>query len=151
MSWRATRRLWNIELPTSQKVVLMCLADMADSRGICWPSVAYIGKRTGLCDRTIQNALKMLSDAELIECVAMPGRSNTYRVDPRNNCATQPPQPLRGPAQSLRTTPAKFAPKSNHEPEKETAGVIRARKTVGIGEQLRGSELPAVQAALRAV
>lgn len=44
----------------SRKLVMLCLADMANKDGVCWPSVATIGRRCSLSKRPVQRHLKAL-------------------------------------------------------------------------------------------
>jgi hypothetical protein len=61
-------------LPTTQKVVLFLLADMADSRGEARPSQALIGRWTGLSERAVRMSLGALRDHGLLEFEASHGR-----------------------------------------------------------------------------
>ena len=66
MSTQALTWLRTVRVPMPQKVVLYCLADHADERGVAWPAVETIAARTGASERTVQNALKALTKAKLI-------------------------------------------------------------------------------------
>lgn len=50
----------------SRKLVMLCLADMANAHGICWPSVATIAKRCGLHRRSVLRHLRALAEAQHI-------------------------------------------------------------------------------------
>ena len=47
----------------SRKLVMLCLADMANKDGVCWPSVATIAKRCNLTKSPILRHLKALQDS----------------------------------------------------------------------------------------
>lgn len=49
------------------KLVLLKLADNANSEGRCWPSIARICAETELSERTVQRKMSMLESAGLIE------------------------------------------------------------------------------------
>ncbi len=69
-------------LPTTQKVVLFLLADMADARGEARPSQALIGRWTGLSERAVRRSIAALRDAGLLEDAGTFGRQQNliYRL-----------------------------------------------------------------------
>jgi len=50
----------------SRKLVMLCVADMANKDGVCWPSVATIAKRCNLHRRSVLRHLKALAEAKHI-------------------------------------------------------------------------------------
>jgi len=48
------------------KFVLVVLADAANDQGICWPCVATIAGAVGVSKRTVQRAIQLLINLELI-------------------------------------------------------------------------------------
>ncbi len=77
--------------------VLVALADQANDDGICWPSVGSVSRRTRLCDRTVQRALRRLvAERHISVTGAVEGgferQTPTYVVHPR--------MPLRGDTES---------------------------------------------------
>lgn len=56
----------------ASKVVLYVLADMADARGVCWPSMRYIASRAELSLNTVRKAVRRLESLGLL--VVRPGR-----------------------------------------------------------------------------
>lgn len=42
------------------RLVLLTLADIANNEGVCWPSVDYISARAGVCERSVQRAIRRL-------------------------------------------------------------------------------------------
>jgi hypothetical protein len=57
-------------VPSTAKHVLLVLATHADKDGLCWPSVATIGAKSGLGERAIQTALRLLIGKGLIVVTA---------------------------------------------------------------------------------
>lgn len=57
---------WRQPLPSTQRFVLLALADAADENGACWPSVSMLAKRCAISTRTVQRALQGLISADLI-------------------------------------------------------------------------------------
>jgi hypothetical protein len=51
---------WSLTLSPREKLVLMSLADAADDRGVCWPSIPTVARKCCLSKRTIQRTLRGL-------------------------------------------------------------------------------------------
>lgn len=66
MSIRAIRWVWGHALPTTHKLVLLALADMADDAGRCWPSVQTVAKHCGVSARTVRRIVRDLEDSKLL-------------------------------------------------------------------------------------
>lgn len=122
---------WQLQGMTStQKLVLISLADQCNDDGICWPSVKKIAIRTCLSERAIQNSIKWLYEQGAIQIKEREGRSTIYQVTPAGYA---PPQDMRGapnaptPAPRSETpapdapAPARGAPITHNKP-KETKG-----------------------------
>lgn len=75
---------WPLQMPSSQKSVLISLADNANDEGVCWPSVERIVERTCLTDRTVQKCLKWLEERGAISRQKRHKRSAVYTVSPEN-------------------------------------------------------------------
>lgn len=107
MSVRVMSLVWALELPDSQKIVLLALADSANDEGHCWPGMKSLTAKCSKSERTIQGVIKELVDAGHLTRREVPGKGCNYTVHPRNDCApadTAPPQ-------GLRQTPAAAAGK----------------------------------------
>lgn len=68
MSIRAITWAWRQLLTSTQRFVLLALADAADENGVCWPSVSTLAERCVVSTRTVQRALQDLIVADLIHC-----------------------------------------------------------------------------------
>lgn len=91
MSIRAIRWVWGHALPTTHKLVLLALADMADDAGRCWPSVQTVAKQCGISTRSVRRILRDLEDKRLLTAESRQRQdgsrtSNLYRLD----CAGMP-------------------------------------------------------------
>lgn len=73
---------WPLQMPSSQKSVLISLADNANDEGVCWPSIDRIMERTCLTDRTVQKCLKWLEERGAISRQKRYHRSTVYTVTP---------------------------------------------------------------------
>lgn len=112
--------VWQIDLPDSQKIVLLALADSANDEGHCWPGMKSLVAKTSKSERTIQGVIKELVDAGHLTRREVPGKGCNYSVHPRSDCAPQPSRPRSDnatPPQTSRDTPAAAAgkPSKNHQ------------------------------------
>ena len=79
MSARATFWAWEVEVPSSEKLVLLCLSDCHNAdTGQCNPSVSYISKKTSLDRKTVLKSLRSLNDREILSRAKVEGSSNQY-------------------------------------------------------------------------
>lgn len=136
MSFRLMSAVWDMDIPSTEKMVLMCLSDHADEEGTCWPSVSLICRKTSKSERTVQSALKWLKDNEYFDDRQRPGTSPIYTLNLRKFCTSAenaPPQKLRGTPAKSAPTPANLAPKSI----KKQSGTDQPKKA-----QVRDHEIP---------
>ena len=88
MSISRLHKVLDIELPTSEKIVLILLADNAnDESGECWPSQGYLAKRSGMTRQNVNlviNNLKKKGHVTVEHRYRDDGgqRSNVYTVLP---------------------------------------------------------------------
>jgi len=68
MSVRASTWAWRQQVKSTERLLLVALADMADDHGVCWPSVATLAERCARSTRTVQRVLQTLASANLICC-----------------------------------------------------------------------------------
>jgi hypothetical protein len=73
---------WPIQMPPTQKSVLMSLADNANDHGVCWPALETIQMRTCLARSTVIEAIKWLEAHGLLAAERQPGKSTRYQVIP---------------------------------------------------------------------
>lgn len=93
---------WPLQgMSPAQKSVLISLSDNANDEGVCWPSVAKIGQRTCLAERTVQSAIKWLITANVVSVRERMGRSTMYTITPATYA---PPQDMH-PANTAGTPP----------------------------------------------
>jgi Helix-turn-helix domain len=70
MSIKIMAAVWELDLPQNQKLVLLALADHADDRGTCYPSVARIAWKCGYSPRQTQAILKELRSSAVLEPIS---------------------------------------------------------------------------------
>jgi hypothetical protein len=93
MSIKVMTAAWEVDLPQADKLLLIALADNANDEGRCWPSVATLGRKCGMEDRSVRRVIKRLVSAGHVSVVPQPMRSNDYHVHPRTPGAAPPPPP----------------------------------------------------------
>lgn len=82
MSARATFWAWEIDLSSSDKLVLLCLSDCHNAdTGQCNPSVGYICRKTGLNKKTTLKSLRSLYEQGLMNKTKVEGSSNWYTLN----------------------------------------------------------------------
>lgn len=91
--------VWRLDMPSTEKLVLLALADSANDDGVCWTAVRAKtpGKldlltKCSLSERAIQGAIKRLCASGLLSRVERPGKGVIYTVTP---AADAPPQQMR--------------------------------------------------------
>ncbi len=135
---------WAIDLPMSEKLVLLALADNANDEGVCWPSVTSLVKKCSAAERTVRGAISSLAKAGHLTVHERAGRSNYYTVHPLQemhpckSCtpagsAPTPAPDAPPPLQLLHPTPAAAAPIIIIEPSVEPPrNHQRARKRTSV-------------------
>ena len=79
-------QVWDIDLPTSEKMVLLVIADHADDEGTnSWPSVATIARKASISPRQAQRLIKSLSESGLLSVEDQAGGHREMRDDRRPN------------------------------------------------------------------
>lgn len=67
MSFKLLSKSWKVKVGDPQaKLVLLKLADHADEKGECWPTIIQICEATELSERTVHRKLKELEDGGFI-------------------------------------------------------------------------------------
>lgn len=110
MSVKLMALVWELELSTFEKLVMLALADCANDDGECWPSVATLSRKTGAAERTVQRSLRSLEQAGLLKTITVAGRGNRYWLNPRHSGTPATQSPVTETTQ----TPATVAPHPRH-------------------------------------
>lgn len=119
MSLQLMNEVFEIEgLSATKRLILLALAHHADEAGKCYPSIARLARRTGLCERAVRSNIRSLqADGFLSVNEAVgPGGSNVYfvRSTPAANAPRQEMPPgsrCTTPRQEIPQTPAGDAAK----------------------------------------
>jgi DNA-binding MarR family transcriptional regulator len=86
MSHKATLWAFKLEIPASQKLLAILLADWADPDGYAWPRQSVLAERAGVSMSTVTRSLRSLQQAGLLSVVHTRRRdgrqgSNCYRLN----------------------------------------------------------------------
>jgi hypothetical protein len=98
---------WDADLPPMEKLVLLALADCANDQGMCWPSAATLGRKSGQGERTVRRCIQSLIAKGHISQRQRTGTSPVYGVHP---CQSGTPA-AEAPLPDRPKTPARVAPK----------------------------------------
>lgn len=107
MSVRIMTAVWAADLPATEKLVLLALADQANDDGHCWPSAMTIAKKCGQGERTVRRAIQSLIAKKHLSQKMRSGTSAVYTVHPCQSGTPASPAPL----PDTPDTPAAAAPK----------------------------------------
>ena len=142
MSIDATRWAWQQRhITTTQKILLLSMADRAGEDHTCWPSLARLCADTGLSDRAVQKAMTDLEALGLVRRLPACGKVNTYKllgVQGRESAPSAPSKALR-PRTTFTPPPNLVRGESLREPvknlpEKERAPARPPVRSVRVGE-----------------
>ena len=98
MSVKLMASAWDLDIPSTEKMVLMCLCDFAnDDGGNCWPSIATLARKCSKSERTVQGAVRWLEDNGYLKTCDQVGKRRDYLLNPRKICtpAESAPKPSR--------------------------------------------------------
>lgn len=88
MSFRLAGKVWDVgEITSSQKLVLLAMADTASDDGRCWPGRKYLAKKCGMDIRTLDRNLNSLVKRGLLKKTQQKRengscRSSLYQIFP---------------------------------------------------------------------
>lgn len=103
--------VWELDIPATEKMVLLALADNANDEGLCWPAIKTIARKCSRSERAVQYAVKALEALGLLKVDVLHGKTHRFWVtlEGCNHC-TLGVQPLH---QGGATTAPK--PSYNHQ------------------------------------
>lgn len=114
MSVKIMSAAWDVAgLTSTQKIVLLSLADQANDDGLCWPSAASTSRRTSLCERATRRAIADLEKAGHISRRIQSGKATFYFVHPCTKCTPELNAPLHVVPEPLHVVPMTPAPGVN--------------------------------------
>jgi hypothetical protein len=103
MSIRVMSAVWELDLPQNEKLILLAMADHADDRGVCYPSVGRIAWKSGYSDRAVQLIMAALRSRHIIAPLGSifggRGLSTRYQIRPEKGAKLSPFISEKGEAQ----------------------------------------------------
>ena len=124
MSLDATRWAWQQKIKATYKIVLLSLADRADEKHCCYPSIARLTLDTCLDRKTVIKSIQYLERIGLILAIKRIGAGNFYQLvgvderhetSPKNGTTTKNgTSPKNGTATSPKNDTGPV-PKTGHE------------------------------------
>lgn len=144
MSIALMTEAWKLQdLSSTQKLVLLSLADNANDQGECYPSMAQVSRRTCLSERAVRDAIRSLEAMGYVRSVSRLGTSTMYHLTttpaaaaaPAGNAPRQemPPRAERAappPRQEVPPTPAAAAPKPSINRQLNRQLTVKARTAI---------------------
>ena len=119
MSARATFWAWEQDIPSSEKLVLLCLADCHNNdTNQCNPSIIYICSKTNQDRKTVLKSLKNLNERCLLTRTKVYGSSNQYNLSLSTNIGTK----------VVPNSVQEVVPKMVHKPKREPKKNLRWEK-----------------------
>lgn len=86
MSVRVMSMVWEADLPTTEKMVLLAIADCSDDEGAnAWPSVATLARKASVTPRRVQQVIQALIHRGLLTVESQAGGLRSMRHDRRPN------------------------------------------------------------------
>lgn len=86
-------KVWELDLPPNEKLILQAYADFADDAGNCWPSHARVAHKCCCSEDTIKRHRKSFQERGLLVLVKRGGgrgNPNHYRVQPEKGVKLPP-------------------------------------------------------------
>lgn len=81
MSIKLMTAAWDRQdLSSTQKLVLLALADWANDEGLCWPSIDRVALKASLTSRGVQKTIRALEEMQFLRKEEIKGRGNKYWV-----------------------------------------------------------------------
>lgn len=127
---------WAFRMPIAgaAKAVLVALADHANDRGDCFPSIARLELWTGLKDRAIRNAIAWLEARNLIRRTTKIGSVTEYKLHveveytPARDAEVAASNPHQTPASNAATPASGANPPRHLVPKTPASGAARTLK-----------------------
>lgn len=90
MSIKIMNKVWLSKLTSTQKLVLLSLADNADDFGSCFPLIETIAKKCSLSVRSVYGQLKKLEELQILTHQTRKYRSSIYKINEANIQISKP-------------------------------------------------------------
>ena len=116
--------VWDREdLSSTQKLVLLSLADWANDEGLCWPSINRLAIKTSMAGRSVQRIIRDLESMGFIKRDEVLGKGNRYWISiPLTQC--HPCHSVTPPLTESHPTPDTVSPNTPNTHQLNTKYII---------------------------
>lgn len=118
---------WALPISSTDKLVLLALADWSNDDGACWPSMRQLADKSGLTDRAIRTSIGRLVEAGHLTRSENPGKGVYYTVHPGTSFRPEDASPRKvvpkTPERRSSNTPVTIT-----SPKASPSSRVRARK-----------------------
>jgi len=116
MSIKLMSAVWErSDISSTQKLVLLALADWANDDGLCWPSIDRLAQKTGMAGRSVQRIIRDLEQVGLVKRDEVVGKGNRYWIlTPLTDC--HPRHSVTPPLTDCHPTPDTVSPNTPKTP-----------------------------------
>jgi hypothetical protein len=124
MSIKLMTAVWDREdLSSTQKLVLLSLADWANDEGLCWPSIERLATKTSMAGRSVQRIIRDLESMGFVRRDEVLGKGNRYWVSiPLTEC--HPCHSVTPPLTDSHLTPDTVSPNTSIIHQSNTKYII---------------------------
>ena len=116
--------VWDREdLSSTQKLVLLSLADWANDEGLCWPSIDRLAIKTSMAGRSVQRIIRDLESMGFVRRDEVLGKGNRYWISiPLTEC--HPCHSVTPPLTDSHPTPDTVSPNTSYTHQLTTKYII---------------------------
>ena len=124
MSIKLMSAVWERDdLTSTQKLVLLALADWANDEGLCWPSIDRVALKASLTSRGVQKTIRALEEMHFLRKEEIKGRGNKYWVSmPTND--VHPRTTFTPPVSQVHPSPEPRSPNTSYTHQLTTKCII---------------------------
>jgi hypothetical protein len=124
MSIKLMSAVWERDdLTSTQKLVLLALADWANDEGLCWPSIDRVALKASLTSRGVQKTIRALEEMQFLRKEEIKGRGNKYWVSmPTND--VHPRTTFTPPVSQVHPSPEPRSPNTPYTHQLNTKYII---------------------------
>jgi hypothetical protein len=125
MSIKLMTAVWAREdLSSTQKLVLLSLADWANDEGLCWPSIDRLAIKTSMAGRSVQRIIRDLESMGFVRRDEVLGKGNRYWISiPLTEC--HPCHSVTPPLTDSHPTPDTVSPNTSITHQSNTKYIRR--------------------------
>jgi hypothetical protein len=124
MSIKLMSAVWERDdLTSTQKLVLLALADWANDEGLCWPSIDRVALKASLTSRGVQKTIRSLEEMQFLRKEEIKGRGNKYWVSMPTN-EVHPRTTFTPPVSQVHPSPEPRSPNTSYTHQLTTKYII---------------------------